>query len=587
MALDFSQAQPVKVAGSTSTDSISPQSGGNSPQLGGTQTSQNPAQPPSTTNPWVDNLPNIAGLVGSVGGRLLGGIGGAVGGTAVEPGGGTVLGAIGGEEAGGGAGGALGQGFGEWLKEKLDNKPANVGEITKQGAIGGVFGAIPGAEAESGLVKKIGGGILSQARVIAGTGAVTGAVTKGIEEIGSKDSLPAKVGNVVNSAISNAAGFLIFRSALGVGDSALSFLGEKVPQDLKDAALKTPVEVASIIYNKVKETLVGHDNIDTLQKYNILPEKMALTTQEIRDVLGNVKDTATKVENEFQSKISGVKIGLQDKAINGQSLVDIIQGVPKLVEGTRASSIMHSLSNAIPKEQWSAGSIDGSAITEMKRALNSYYSTPGVPEIRAQLNNFVRQASGVPDKVKELSDDAFHLSAASGQLKKLLNTEKTPSLPANLSPQSIEKAISDAAKGIPNSMDAVLSSLALVTYMGIGSGVKELSSAGLGVGAAFGIRSVLQKVGNLIAESPERKLKIADFLQQMYKAAKLGGSDKAVSAIEDFMQQAGIRISGSGNPPTTKKSGGLLSNPIHGVPGATSPQLRQQPQRTMPISPQQ
>lgn len=144
------------------------------------------AEPVKKKSSLADFIPAVTSTIGAVGGGALGALAGGVG---------AVPGAIG----GGAAGGALG----EWIKQKVTPEDDDsLGDVVREGGIGGLFGAIPG------------GGSLAK---VALKGATAGVGANLISKAG-KEEITAD--DLFKSALFGAGGGVV---AKGVGDTASRF----------------------------------------------------------------------------------------------------------------------------------------------------------------------------------------------------------------------------------------------------------------------------------------------------------------------------------------------------------------------------
>ena len=539
-------------------------------QPSGTQPNQ-PSQLPSATNPWVGNLPNIAGTVGSVGGRILGGLAGGAAGTIAEPGGGTIVGAFGGEEAGGAIGGGIGQAIGEYFKELIDKKPPSAGEITKQGVIGTLYGGIPGGEASS-FFTRIG------AR--SAIGAITSGGARAIEDIGKKGKdIGTEAKDIAGSTITGAITFPLLGFGSDLGSSAIKFLGEKIPTSLIESATNAPAQKLKSIFTSIQQTLVGHDNVDYALGKGIIPETPTLTTEVINDSLQKAKDISVQVEKKLQGVLSKAEgeVKLTEKSFNGQSLYDIINSAGNQIQSTaRGFQVIRSLFATIPSAESDSQMISVPTINEMKRVIGDIYSLPGMPELYNKLQTIVEKMA--PES-HDLNQEALKLVKIKGFLK---DWKEAGKLPEGFSEQGIKDAVSQAAKGFPKSFEAFATGVALALYMTYSGLLKSTGATAAGVGVAFGIRSLIKQGLESAYESPAAKENLAKALQSTFDSA----SPEVKAMILDALKQLGVRVpqflgslgnmSPKSNPPK------IISTPSAAQPSVATPRLSAPPQSQIP-----
>ena len=539
---------------------------------GSLQTSPSTQSPPATTPPSGSGwLPTVGGIAGNLIGRVTGGLLGGAAGTAAEPGGGTILGAFGGQEAGGAAGGAIGQAAGEFLSELMGGKGISGGEIAKEGAIGGVFGAIPGGTGDAAS-------IIGRTGVRMGVGAATGAITQGISDIGNKQSAGENAGNIAQSA------------AVGAGANALlGGLGDLVfhtlPNDLMDLAIKKPAETASALQLAFKQGAVGTSNIAAATEEGILPKGNIsvpspgtvgrVTASGLGQPTG-LEATGTnifdKMMNTTQAKFGEVGsllkpiwekaetpiINIKDTRLDGKSVYDLTSSIAGIVNDNKSQDIMGEMWNEIGGEK---DIISIEELNKMKSVLGTY-TGPDSPKINTLYNTFktfVKEAVGPEntsdfDAINERFQNLYKIKATLQGNMKMLSS----GVAKGLSEQAIQDAVTKAGQGAPENLKTTAAWIAIFGMAGVGKAIGGIEGAatGGGVGMMMGVRNGIAKVLDGMVNSPESKEELANALRKILDSS----SPRMKQAIIDALKQLAVR---------TPQLPGLQQQPTTGAPNTT------------------
>jgi len=482
------------------------------------QTPQTPVmgqQPTQQSEPWYTKiLPALGGIAGGL-------IGGAAG-TAIEPGGGTIAGSMGGS--------GIGQSLGEMAREWLTGQKLSPGSIIKQGAEGTLYGAIPGGEE---------GGLIARTATRAGIGAGVGAGTSLIEDIGSKKSVGQAATSAAKSAVAGGITFPIIGGGLDALGGAVKFLGETIPQNIKDIAITKPAELLSTLYNRVSQTLVGHDNVDYAIQKGIIPQSGGMTSQVINESLDRAKTAAQDVEKKLQDEFKAVG---DTGAMAVNDVVKFVkQSTAKITNSAKAQKVQDALMNLVSTKTGPDNMVSLATINDMKRVVGQYFKDQSVRDVYHDFKSLIENSTGVPDTIKALNQEAGKLINIKGNLTAWKELPKE--LPQVFTPKGIQTAVKDAASGRTAGIEAInriTGMIGLFGGLGTLAATKSLTGAGIaGMGLTFGLRSTISSLVDLYFSSPESRIQVAQKFEQIGQSLT---STAEKTKLGYITQALGLRI---------------------------------------------
>lgn len=497
----------------------------------------------------AEAAPTVLGI----GGQLVGGALGLGGGTVagIETGPGAILTGLAGARAGQIAGGAVGQAGGETLKKYIqqrilrDQPIESAGEFAKgvvgEGVAGGIYSALPGGT----ISKKIIGRLAERA----GAGALTAGGAQTVRNIVKgrpvSENLPetAVAGGALNIAIPEVTGLL--------GKGA-KFFGERIPKDIVEQVIGKPQALLKQLTDKVKQTLVGHANVDYALKRGIIPQNAALTTDEINKYYANARLLSQEIEKQLQSNVKDVYVPYREVM---PGLIEIAENIPPLGPNRpETEKIINWLTNQALKEGVPSAKVGEfvkgetlislGKILDIKRSINdAQYAEPVYFKMYNYIKEYIENKSGLPEKVKALNREHAHLIDIKTSLSKL---KKQDVLPAQITPEGIEKAVELAERGDVRSLQALIGMISLTSVF-LGAPIAEgaIGSLGLAPGmrtvAGLGTSFALYRLMKDILADPKLKENVANVLSKNYTGIK-----KTIDAsqLTRILQQMGIRIPG-------------------------------------------
>ena len=522
----FNNAKPIKTQGSLPTSSMIPPTA--SPQMPNTSNTTGAPSGSSSGGGFlstvVSALPTLGGIAGNVGARALD-LGAGIA-AAPETGGASLLASFGSQEAAGSVGGGLGQAAGETLKELLGGKDISTldyGQIGNQGAQGAVYGAIPGGE---------GGGVMAKLGTRAVTGAVVGGVTRGIGEVGSNDNSTQVAENVGASAITGGLTFPLLGAA---GD----IFAKVIPNDLENLAKTQPANLAQSMILKLKQTLVGRENIAAATEEGILPKGeisvpesgksgrvstngMGFPTGEepqgtdlISTMLNKTKQVFSTVESNLNDVLS---TGKNVSFTSTQSeLRDIISNSRNQVATAARGDALEKTLQGVMTQDVDPSSMPLKVVNDMKRALNPYSDVAGVSKIQRSLGDLIKE--NLPNEQKSAYDAVNKRFQSLIGIQENLTEAKNVKVPnADLTAKGIQDAVDKAGKGAPESIKTLAAVMAILGMGGVGKAIGGTEGAiglgtGTGVGMMMGIRGAISRFLDGVVSSPETKLELTNILR--------------------------------------------------------------------------
>lgn len=390
---------------------------GNSYQLTNTPqaTPQQSQQPAPKANFIADALPTVGSIVGGIGGALIPGLGE------------TGLGEVGGS--------AIGSGLGETLKESIEGKPLDAGNIAEQAALGGV-GAGVGVGAA-----KIGAGILGKL----GEGeAVNGLNLTRLQH----NTLSIKNGEPVAKSLMN-------NGMAGVNAEGLSNGISKVQNTFDSIAKNNNVPIDQNAFLAHATTA-----LDTL-KTSSVPSDQALAPQ-VEEALGNVMD---KVANGKVTTLADLNAERQafDKATKDNQFGSAPWGVNRTVGDILRSTAYDSAnaSNAVGP--------NGESLQDIGANLRKLYNISNIADKRVGQGN----SAGVMSVSNMLLGGLGALAGApAGPMGSIAGYAATTGARKLLATQPVAKALSS-------------------TFTNAGKGLTTPVGMGVAAGAGAGVSSAL------------------------------------------------------------------------------------------------
>ncbi len=476
-------------------------------------------QPESGFSTW---LPSLLGTAGSVGGGIVGGL--------------TTFGL--GAEAGSVAGGAVGQSLGEIAKEWLNHEQINLQEVGKQGAIGAAYGAIPGSES-LGLGAKVGSKILGRAI----TGGVVSGATTGVEE--STDptkTLGQKAKDVAVSGGVGAALFPIIGSSIDAMSGIAKFLGNKIPNDIYQKVIQEPMQVAKDLSQATKAWLVGNMDVSFAEVNKIIPADVhGVTPEMVTAGLDRAGQLAQETENKLRGliKASGVSIPVS------QAQQIISDAGEKIMSGSKLRAFLDN-ANALVFRSAGANRLEtelgAGSILKRQVPLETLLDVKRVIKYGSDTSQAWHE---IASKIESLSGNGQAIHEVNNFFGKVLGVQSSLqdkvgiTWPDKWTPTAIQNAIEESARGIPKSLDALISSIAAAAAMGTAMGTK---SAGMGISGMMAARWTMQKVGASLFDNPKEQKRLADYLSKKYLSV---ADSHSKDAIKSLLQQMGVRFAGT------------------------------------------